>query len=53
LPGRDPAGRRRGLRTPAVPYEARQVAIEKAQAGEQITVASAKEIVAGARKMAG
>jgi hypothetical protein len=34
----------------AVPDEAREVAIEKAKAGEQITVAAAKEIVAEAKK---
>lgn len=36
------------LAAPAVPDEAREVAIEKAKAGEQITVAAAKEIVAEA-----
>ena len=38
------------LAAPAVPDEAREVAIEKAKAGEQITVAAAKEIVAEAKK---
>lgn len=33
-----------------MPDEARQVAVEKAEAGEQITVAAAKEIVAEAKK---
>ncbi len=38
------------LAAPSVPDEARQVAIEKAEAGEQITFAAAKEIVAEAKK---
>lgn len=38
------------LAAPSVPDEARQVAIKKAEAGEQITVAEAKEIVAEAKK---
>ena len=38
------------LAAPAVPDEARQVAIEKAEAGEEITVATAREIVAEAKK---
>ena len=38
------------LAAPAVPDEARQVAIEKAEAGEEITFSSAKEIVAEAKK---
>ncbi len=38
------------LAAPAVPDQAREVAIEKAKAGEQITVAAAKEIVAEAKK---
>jgi hypothetical protein len=38
------------LAAPAVPDQARVVAIEKAKAGEQITVAAAKEIVAEAKK---
>jgi hypothetical protein len=38
------------LAAPAVPDEARQVAVEKAEAGEEITVATAKEIVAEAKK---
>ena len=38
------------LAAPSVPDEARQVAIEKAEAGEEITVATAREIVAEARK---
>jgi hypothetical protein len=38
------------LAAPAVPDQAREVAIEKAKAGEQITVAAAKEIVAQAKK---
>ncbi len=38
------------LAAPAVPDEARQVAIEKAEAGEEITFATAKEIVAEAKK---
>jgi hypothetical protein len=33
-----------------VPDEARQVAVEKAEAGEEITVARAREIVAVAKK---
>ena len=38
------------LAAPSVPDEARQVAVEKAEAGEEITVATAKEIVAEAKK---
>jgi hypothetical protein len=38
------------LAAPAVPDEARQVAIEKAEAGEEITPAVAKEIMAEAKK---
>src|SRR5690348_9369252 len=38
------------LAAPAVPDEARQVAVEKAEAGEEITVATAREIVAEAKK---
>jgi DUF3102 family protein len=38
------------LAAPAVPDEARQVAVEKAKAGEEITFATAKEIVAEAKK---
>jgi hypothetical protein len=38
------------LAAPAVPDSARQVAIEKAEAGEEITFSSAKEIVAEAKK---
>ncbi len=38
------------LAAPSVPDEARQRAVEKAEAGEEITVATAKEIVAEARK---
>lgn len=38
------------LAAPSVPDEARQVAIEKAEAGEAITTAVAKEIVAEAKK---
>lgn len=38
------------LAAPAVPDEARQVAIEKAEAGETITFSTAKEIVAEAKK---
>jgi hypothetical protein len=38
------------LAAPAVPDLAREVAIEKAKTGEQITVAKAKEIMAEARK---
>lgn len=38
------------LAAPAVPDEAREVAIEKAKAGEEITVSAAKEIVAQAKK---
>jgi uncharacterized protein YecE (DUF72 family) len=38
------------LAAPAVPDEARQVAVEKAEAGEEITTAVAKEIVAEAKK---
>jgi hypothetical protein len=40
------------LAAPAVPDEARQVAIEKAEAGEEITFTTAKEIVAEAKKKA-
>jgi hypothetical protein len=38
------------LAAPSVPDEARQKAVEKAEAGEEITVATAKEIVADVRK---
>lgn len=38
------------LAAPSVPDEARQKAVEKAEAGEEITFAEAKEIVAEARK---
>jgi len=38
------------LAAPAVPDSARQVAIEKAEAGEEITFSTAKEIVAEAKK---
>jgi gas vesicle protein len=38
------------LAAPAVPDEARQVAIEKAEAGEEITFSTAREIVAEAKK---
>jgi gas vesicle protein len=38
------------LAAPAVPDEARQVAVEKAEAGKEITVATAREIVAEAKK---
>jgi hypothetical protein len=38
------------LAAPSVPDEARQKAVEKAEAGEEVTFASAKEIVAEARK---
>lgn len=38
------------LAAPSVPDEARQKAVEKAEAGEEITFATAKEIVAEARK---
>jgi len=38
------------LAAPAVPDSARQVAIEKAEAGEEITFSTAKEIVADAKK---
>jgi len=38
------------LAAPSVPDEARQVAVKKAQAGEEITVATAREIVAEAKK---
>ena len=38
------------LAAPAVPDSARQVAIEKAEAGEEITFSAAKEIVAEAKK---
>ncbi len=38
------------LAAPAVPDEAREVAVEKAKAGEEITFATAKEIVAETRK---
>jgi hypothetical protein len=37
------------LAAPSVPDEARQAAVEKAEAGEEITVAAAKEIVAEAK----
>ncbi len=40
------------LAAPSVPDEARQVAIEKAEAGEEITFATAKVIVAEAKKKA-
>jgi hypothetical protein len=38
------------LAAPSVPDEARQVAVEKAEAGEEIIVATAREIVAEAKK---
>jgi hypothetical protein len=38
------------LAAPSVPDEARQVAVEKAEAGEEITVATAREVVAEAKK---
>ena len=38
------------LAAPSVPDEARQVAVEKAEAGEEITFAAAKQIVAEAKK---
>jgi Protein of unknown function (DUF3102) len=38
------------LAGPSVPDEARQKAVEKAEAGEEVTFATAKEIVAEARK---
>lgn len=38
------------LAAPSVPDEARQKAVEKAEAGEEITFAAAREIVAEARK---
>ena len=38
------------LAAPAVPDEARQVAVEKAEAGEEITFATARKIVAQAKK---
>jgi hypothetical protein len=38
------------LAAPSIPDEARQKAVEKAEAGEEITFATAKEIVAEARK---
>jgi hypothetical protein len=38
------------LAAPSVPDEARQKAVEKAEAGEEITFAAAREIVAQARK---
>ncbi len=38
------------LAAPSVPEEAREKAVEKAEAGEEITIAAAKEIVAEARK---
>ncbi len=38
------------LAAPSVPDQARQAAIEKAEAGEAITVATAREIVAEAKK---
>lgn len=38
------------LAAPAVPDEARQVTIEKAEAGEEITFTTAKAIVAEAKK---
>ena len=38
------------LAAPTVPDEARQVAVEKAEAGQEITFATAKEIVAEAKK---
>jgi gas vesicle protein len=38
------------LAAPSVPDEAREKAVEKAEAGEEITFAAAKEIVAEARK---
>ncbi len=38
------------LAAPAGPDEARQVAVEKAEAGEEITFATARELVAEAKK---
>jgi hypothetical protein len=38
------------LAAPSVPDEARQVAVEKAEAGEEITFATAKKIVAEVMK---
>jgi hypothetical protein len=38
------------LAAPSIPVEARERAVEKAEAGEEITLAAAKEIVAEARK---
>jgi hypothetical protein len=38
------------LAAPSVPDEAREKAVEKAEAGEEITFAAAREIVAEARK---
>jgi hypothetical protein len=38
------------LAAPSIPDEARERAVEKAEAGEEITIAAAKEIVAEARK---
>lgn len=38
------------LAAPSVPDEAREKAVEKAEAGEEITFATAKELVAEARK---
>jgi hypothetical protein len=39
-----------GLKTEMIPDEARDVALERAQAGEQITSAAAKEIPGEVRK---
>jgi len=41
------------LAAPSTPYEARQVALERARSGEKITAAVAKEILGTARKKAG
>jgi Protein of unknown function (DUF3102) len=41
------------LAAPSTPYEARQVAVERAKSGETITAAVAKEILGTARKKAG
>lgn len=38
------------LAAPSIPDEAREKAVEKAEAGEEITFAAAREIVAEARK---
>ena len=46
----DPASAAYLLAAPTVPDEARQIAVEKAEAGEEITIATAKEILAETRK---